>query len=106
MNKLIKQSIEEKNQSDNIESYTAMMSHEFRTPLSTVLMLLENILGMIQDEAISSFIKLIQLNLWMLTYLVNDILDLKQIKEGNFEAIKNCFNPQDAIMFVHALYDQ
>jgi len=87
MNKLIKQSIEEKNKSDSIESYTAMMSHEFRTPLSTVLMLLENILCLIKDETITNFLKLIQINLWTLTYLVNDILDLKHIVEGCFEAI-------------------
>ena len=50
MNKLMKLNLEEKNKSDNVESYTAMMSHEFRTPLSVTLMFLENIMNKIVDQ--------------------------------------------------------
>ena len=41
--------IEEKNRSETMESYTATISHEFRTPVSTSVMFLETLLGLAQD---------------------------------------------------------
>ncbi len=41
--RLESQILEEKNKADSLESHTAMISHEFRTPLSTALLLLEGI---------------------------------------------------------------
>ena len=41
----------------------------------------------------------------MLTYLVNDILDLKVIKSGKFTVMQNIFNPKESIMFVLKMFD-
>ena len=38
--------IQQRNKAQNLESYTSMMSHEFRTPIGTSIMFIEMILGM------------------------------------------------------------
>lgn len=43
--------IEAKNRAETTESYVSTMSHEFRTPVSTALMFLENIYMMTTDES-------------------------------------------------------
>ena len=60
------------------------MSHEFRTPLSSMLMILQRLLlGMIDVESRKLILVIIsQLNL--LVCLVNDILDHKLIEQGKF----------------------
>ena len=44
------QILEEKNRNETLESYTSTISHEFRTPLSTSLMFLEQILSNAEEE--------------------------------------------------------
>ena len=60
------------------------LSHEFRSPLTSTLMLLEGMLQTLFDEALRRvvFIVISQMNL--LLCLVNDLLDLKMIEEGVF----------------------
>ena len=42
--------VESKNRSDCLESYNATISHEFRTPLSTIIMFLESLMRVITDR--------------------------------------------------------
>lgn len=49
----------EKNYTESLESYTATISHEFRTPISISLMFIESVLHMIKDEEQSRILKLV-----------------------------------------------
>ena len=40
--------VQQKNIAINLESYTSMMSHEFRTPLGTALMFLDMVLKIVK----------------------------------------------------------
>ena len=40
----------QKSEAANMESYTSMMSHEFRTPLSTAIMLLGAVFKIVSDK--------------------------------------------------------
>ena len=66
------------------ESQT-ILSHEFRTPLTTTLMFLESLLlnHDLQEQVISMLLVIVsQTN--MLLSLVNDMMDNKLIEEGIF----------------------
>ena len=80
-----------------------MMSHEFRTPLGTALMFLDTVLSMIQGAQAIKFIQLTKSSLNLLLSLVDDIVDLKAIKENEFTIKKSVFNPYQAFDFVRQL---
>ena len=72
--------VEAQNLSENMESYTATVSHEFKTPLSTSLMFIENLLTTFMHQKQRFLCQLIQRQLYFLVSLVNDLIDLKVIE--------------------------
>ena len=101
----MRQIIEEKNKQDHIESYTAMMSHEFQTPIQTALMLIDVIQNSLNDELALKYLRAMKSSLLYLLYLVFDILDLKMIKQDQFFPTKNTFNPSKAIKDIFAMFE-
>ena len=55
------------------------LSHEFRSPLHSCLMLLESLLMQVFDEAVRKMILVLVSQINLLLCLVNDILDMKMI---------------------------
>ena len=55
------------------------MSHEFRSPLNSCLMLLDSLIMKIVDEAMRKMILVLISQINLLLCLVNDILDMKMI---------------------------
>ena len=78
-----------------------MMSHEFRTPLGTAIMFIDLALQMINNIEAIKLINLIKSSLNLLLSLVNDMVDLKLIKEGQFSTNYKVFDPLDTLKFVH-----
>ena len=74
-----------------------MMSHEFRTPLGTAIMFIDLLLKMIENAEAIKLIGLVKSSLSLLLSLVNDIIDLKLIRNGNFSTKRDTFDPQEAI---------
>lgn len=60
------------------------LSHEFRAPLTSTLMLLEGMLQTVFDEALRRVIFIVISQMNLLLCLVNDLLDLKMIEQGVF----------------------
>ena len=58
------------------------LSHEFRAPLSSILMLMESLLSKVVIEAQRKMICLMIAQINLLVCLVNDILDMKMIEQG------------------------
>ena len=58
-----------------------MMSHEFRTPLGTCLMFIGMLMQMELGAEAVKIVELIKYSLGLLLSLVNDIVDLRLIKE-------------------------
>ncbi len=98
--RLESQILEEKNKADSLESHTSMISHEFRTPLSTSIMLLEGIVKTLAAGQMLTILLLITNQLNLLLNLVNDLLDVKMIKEGKFVNKIELFNPSEVLDFV------
>ena len=96
--------IQQKNEAINLESYTSMMSHEFRTPLGTAIMFIDLVLQMIQGAEAIKLINLVKSSLNLLLSLVNDMVDLKLIKEDQFSTNQNVFDPLETLDFVRQMF--
>jgi len=96
--------LEEKNRNATLVSYTSTISHEFRTPLATVLMFLEGLLQSTTDEGTRKILNLIIAQLNLLLCLVNDVLDIKTIEQGKFEQKNSSFVPHDTFEFIMAMF--
>lgn len=64
------------------------MSHEMRTPLNSMITLLDKTKQHIKDQEGHKLFKVIESSSRMLNYLVNDLLDLFQIKNGKFKKVE------------------
>ena len=60
------------------------LSHEFSTPLTSTLMILESIIQTPLSESLRNSIMIVISQINLLLCLVNDILDLKMIEQGKF----------------------
>ena len=100
------QFLKEKNRSETLETYTSTISHEFRTPLGTSLMLIEQILtnNCPIDDGTFQMLTLIVSQLNLLLSLVNDVLDLKLINMNQFEAKICSFEPEKTLKFIEDMF--
>jgi two-component system, LuxR family, sensor kinase FixL len=78
--------------------FVSMASHEFRTPLSTILssadLMIQYVKEEQQDRREKHFQK-IRSSVDMLTTILNDFLSLSRLEEGGVEAVLEAFNIQD-----------
>ena len=99
------QILKEKNRIESLETYTSTISHEFRTPLSTSLMFLESLLTKPgHSEGAFQMLSLVVSQLNLLLCLVNDVLDMKLIKVGKFEAKLTEFEPAKTLRFIEDMF--
>jgi len=87
-------------------TFLATMSHEMRTPLTTILGLSELLmaksgLDMTQEKSVTN----IQLAGERLLELINDILDLSKIEAGKFELEENDFDIRDLVAHVAGMFE-
>ncbi len=93
---------EKVNKSLNLSQMT--LSHEFRAPLSSTLMLLESLLSSIKDEQLRQMIMTVISQINLLLYLVNDILDMKMLRQKKFIKKEEEFNPTETLQFVASIF--
>ena len=97
--------LEQTNRNESLQSYTSTISHEFRTPIGTALMLLEQMLQSNQiDVRGTKVINLIISQLNFLLCLVNDVLDMKQIEHSRYTPTLEMFNPTNVLEFIIAIF--
>lgn len=89
----LQKAIEREKELNELKSrFVSTTSHEFRTPLASILMvsdILINYQHKMNPESVSEKIKLIKMHAIQLTDIVNEVLQLSKIKEGRI-----VFNPQ------------
>ena len=56
------------------------LSHEFRAPLTSTLMMLDGMLAKLMDDSLRQIILIVISQMNLLLCLVNDLLDLKMIE--------------------------
>ena len=82
------------------------LSHEFRAPLTSTLMLLEGMLQTLFDEALRRVIFIVISQMNLLLCLVNDLLDLKMIEQGVFTGQVAKFKPLETFDFLIDIFAQ
>ena len=80
------------------------LSHEFKAPLASILMLLENLLESIVKEKLREKILLVIAQINLLLCLVTDLLDIKMLKQGKYIARSEEFSPRDTFNFVLSIF--
>jgi len=80
------------------------LSHEFRTPLTSTLMLLESLLISCQVESHRKIIRMVISQINLLICLVNDVLDLKMLDQDKFQKKVADFNPSETFKFVMNIF--
>ena len=63
---------------------TATVSHDMRTPLNAILGLLGNLESFVEEGAGRKYLQIIINSSKFMLFLVNDLLDFFQIKNGKF----------------------
>ena len=80
------------------------LSHEFRSPLNSCLMILESLLGRMIDKTTRSKILVLITQINLLLCLVNDILDMKMIDQDQFISRNETFNPTEVFNFIMSIF--
>eukprot|EP00347_Sterkiella_histriomuscorum_P018694 403344532 len=68
------------------EMITATVSHDMRTPINAITGLIDALNKLTQDAECKKIIKVIKNSSTILLFLVNDILDFFQLKNGKFQS--------------------
>ncbi|CDW86801.1 -like sensor kinase protein [Stylonychia lemnae] len=79
------------------EMLTATVSHDMRTPLNAMCGLLSNIEPFIVYEVGQKLLRIVKSSSKILLFLVNDLLDFQQIKNGKFRKNEMPCNIKDTI---------
>ncbi|CDW85484.1 pas domain s-box protein [Stylonychia lemnae] len=66
------------------EMLTATVSHDMRTPLNAMIGLIDNLQLFVQDEEGLKYLNIIRNSAKFMSFLVNDLLDFFQIRNGKF----------------------
>ena len=82
------------------------LSHEFRAPLTCILMLLESTLSKIIDQALVRVIFIIISQINLILCSVNDLIDHKMIEQGVFKKNTAKFQPTDTFAFILSVFKQ
>ena len=100
------QVLEQRNRNESLQSFTSTISHEFRTPLGTALMFLEQLLTSFNlSSGVITMLTLIINQLNLLLCLVNDVLDMKLIEQGKFDPKLEKFSPKSVLDFIVSMFE-
>ena len=67
-------------------------------------MFIEMIIPLVQELAVIELVEMMKSQLCLLLSLVNDIVDLKLIKENQFKKNENIINPTKILTFVREMF--
>lgn len=83
---------------------TATVSHEMRTPINTILTMLESLMMIMPNEEAIHMCTIIKNSALLLLYIVNDMLDSYMLKTGKFCKIEEQFSFQDNVIEVFEMF--
>lgn len=83
--------------------FLANMSHEIRTPMTAILGFSESLMESVRDPEAVDSVQTILRNGEHLMTLINDILDLSKIEEGQLQIEFIPCNPAEVLQEIHAL---
>ncbi len=101
----VRKSLEKERELNELKSkFVSIASHEFRTPLSTVLSSISLIKQYIEKEdfdKIDKHIQRVKSSVNHLTFILNDFLSLGKLEEGKVDAIRESVNLKKLFTEIH-----
>ena len=95
----VRKSLEKERELNELKSkFVSIASHEFRTPLSTVMSsasLVQQYMDRHETEKVTRHVQRIKSSVNHLTGILNDFLSLGKLEEGKIEVIKEAILPSD-----------
>ena len=84
------------------QNFTSTVSHEMRTPLASIKYFVKLLMaiypnGLDSNPESKRYFKLIVAQLTLIMTFVDDLLDMRQLKEGAFSLEKSIFSPSSII---------
>jgi len=105
---LQKQKQEQANIAQQTESFTSTVSHEMRTPLGSSVFFVKQIIALLSDldvdPRVMKFLKLVMCQLTFMQSFVEDLLDLRQVKDGVFKLVSAAFDPNYVFQLIHSIF--
>ena len=110
---LQKQSDEQYQENQQRENFTSTICHELRTPVHTIIMFMSLIIGSLQQlveevgPMLQESIDYCQLSINMLHFInsfVEEMLDFKQLHEGELKLERHVFSPKKVAQFVRDIF--
>ena len=110
---------EQEERARQAESYTAMISHEMATPLGSIIFFLNFIntfLNSLEDtskiftdketklQRAIKYLALTQSQLQLMQSFCSDLLDLRSLKDGIFNLVKEVFKPSETFDLVCSIF--
>ncbi len=83
--------------------FVANVSHELKTPLTSIKAYTEALLDMAQDEQLKSFLKVIDEESDRLLFLINDLLNVSRIQSGKMKMHFERVKPSACVEEVHGI---
>lgn len=80
------------------------LSAKFRTPLTTTLMVLENLYAKIVDEAIKKTCMIVISEINLLICLIYDLMDLKLLDNMQYSVKKQLFEVESIFTFIQTMF--
>lgn len=81
-----------------------MLQHEFRTPLSTAIMLVATLMKMSLSSAARKKTQIVHSSLQLLMNILNGLLDLRSAEMGTFRPKFEVFDPRDVFTLVKEIF--
>ena len=83
------------------------MSHEMRTPLATAIFFLSQLIMILQNPSsqVSRYMSLMMSQLTLVQSFVEDLLDMRQFKDGVLTLVKDSFNPNEVLDLVQSIFE-
>ena len=81
-----------------------MLQHEFRTPLSTAIMLVATLMKMSLSSAARKKTQIVHGSLQLLMNILNGLLDLRSAEMGTFRPKIEVFDPRDVFTLVKEIF--
>ena len=91
-----------------IENFNSTVSHEMRTPLGTSQFFLTQVIDALNsadiDPQVLHYLQLIMSQLTFMKSFVEDLLDMRQIRDGVFSLSQAPFSPKEVLALVCKIF--
>mgnify|MGYP000926486766 CR=1 FL=1 len=121
-----KRNLEKEQQEQQAENFQSTVNHELRTPIASILFFIRQIQQFVKTliemdipgedgasrlkfsrdvASAEKYLNLATSQLLLMQTFINDLLDVKQLKEGVFNLVNEVFNPNETFQLAVSIFE-